>query len=861
MLIIGLFAIAVVVGLFLVGTSLAVAVGQIILALAGVFALGATFMGCFYWLKYPNNRSSRSIGATLISAVLAVLLLVSNAAPAWATVSTSVSDWWASIHAETLEEPEGPEEEEPQGSIFVGVDMDAGKLQRWVTENIPSMTWDEMKNGFDDSSLYEYETMRKDAVKAAGANFSDPVSVPFKRIEDLKKVGKITPEELAQLLSESKEEVYIKIATDPLFADMVARCLNEWNVISQQNEWFRERIEKNNAIFANTAIEERGINGFLWQINGTEQIVIRDDVFEDNIRLCVLLDMFDWERVEARTSVKNWCMPTTKLNRDIRMVEASYQESRLAIVLNYYYKDKEGQDTDRVAWSMGFNAYDKRAEIFDVSATKPTETKPNGTGDPGTKPGPKTYSISIIGYEYGTDHKTVVLKEYTPTEYTGLKDGASRTIDAPSVKGYTIHKGYESVEVTIDGTNGQAVFYYDKVNEKPYTVTVQHLDRSTGKPIYEGSTQTYYNYADKEYFKVYPRKNAGDYGYQLCSDQPSYKDGNIKGKNVTVVFEYEKKATDYFSLSYQRGYYAYGSGKWVALDADPIYVGSYRKDQEYSFTVKDPSQFNTSETHYVLQGSSRYKDTMPGKNYVIYVICDVQHKLDISYKKVVSGQGSVKVFEPYIEWIKEGGRFRIWAPELDGYYATPDPVEGRIETTGYSITVFYYKNGEKADGEGAKRPETDPVNTERDDGSGKSNAEVGGGNNLSSDGSGDHQKTEPPLKNYDGSDGGKDSSSTPTGGSNGNNSSGNGGSSDTTTVTKGDDKTSGETGNKNQEDKNVVADDGGKTHGGTAPDKSEIPVKNDTTATTVTPNENGGSDIVTDQPNDSDTGGLLAEPD
>lgn len=776
--------------------------------------------------KYQKDQATPF---DIIKAVVICLVgvgLIAFAAPkSWA----AIQDW--RIANEQTQQETPPPEEPQQQTVDLTLDMDQLDLEKWL-ENLDPNWRTTLRPSWDHGSMPSEAEARREAVAQAGGKFEFPVSTPMQDLEALLK-GEFDDAKLKTIV----KGIQKKIITDPLYADQFVQLFEKLDpIVLEQNPWLAEYKAFLDEVFGRTDSTQKGINGLL----NNEKSAMTDEVFYNNVRVAAMLDFFTPTGVEALKSSHNWYLPMCEMASDTRIVESSAQEESSAVILVCRFKGADGKEGD-VAFKIGLNVWDKRAEIFNPKVATPPKT-PTGTGNPGDKT-PDKYNILVIGYEYGTNRKTVVLSQYT--HESNVANGTSRTIKAPAVNNYTVHPGYETVTVKVNGEDAVAEFFYDRVQTtvKTYDITVRHLDRATGQPIYRGANVTSSGYRNGTTNRVWPLSNAGDYGYRLCSDQPAYQDVTIRGEDGKATFYYEKAATDH-SLYYQRGYYDYYSGKWVALDKTPIYVGEYAEGEDFSFRVKDPSEFNTATAHFILQDSSRVTGSMPGKDHTVYVPCDVQRKLDISYKKVTD-YGSVKAFEPHIEWITEGRSFRVWAPELEGYYAAPDPVEGTMTPDGYAITVFYYKNGTKPDGGGAKVPQTDPVNTERDDGSGKSNAEEGGGSNLPTDGTGDKQGNQPPLTDYNpGQNSGGNTGSTGDSG-NGNTGSDNGGQ---TTVTGGDKQTSGEKGDHTATDPDVSADDGGKTHGGSAPDKPEggIPVQDDTTVTTTTPNSNGGTTTTTE---------------
>lgn len=811
-------------GFILTQVGIAVTIGFVAMVLAGVVGAGLSIWGMYNAvLDYLDDESDRGElvinllkrGAVLI---LSGIVLFNSVPQVW----TAFSDWRISQQQEQLP----PVTDDPTSLDEYRIDYDQAQLEAWLDEFDPNWRTS-LRAKWDDSSLPEHHEERRAALIAAGGDFDDPVSTPM---QDLKALLNSQYDEA--MLARIQRGIQVKIITDPLYADQFFQAFQYVDpILTQLNPWLAERLESLNKTFSNTDRTYRGVFGLL-NNDYTAQL---DDVFYDNVRMAILFGRLRPVKVAALESTHNWHLPFSVNASDTRIVESDKQESATAIIFEARYKTTDG-DEGSCAVRLGINVWDKRVELFDPQAPvqPPKEDKPTGNGDPVKKPEEKTYTIYAIGYEWGTNKTVTVLPKATVV--SGVKSGESRTISAPNVSGYVVHAGYESVSVTVNGSNAVAEFYYDKIPAQAKTYKVTAIG-------YEWGNRN--NIVLSEY-TVYDAVPNGTYnvnakpvnGYTIHKGYETVK-VTVNGSSIRAEFYYDKVAD--YRLYYQRGYYSL-NGKWTLLDANPIYVGTYAAGADYSFNVSAPS--GNQDTNYVLRDSARITGEMPAQDYTIPVVCLVQHKLDISYKKVTD-TGSVKAFDPHREWVTEGASYYVVAPYLKGYYADPDPVAGTMGTDPVYLTVFYYKNGQKPDGGGAKLPQTDPVNTERDDGSGKSNAEVGGGENLSGDGNGGHQTSDPGASDYPaqgsndtnkpgGSSGNNDTSNTTTGNNGGAN-----------TVTGGDHQTSGETGKPAGGNETVKADDGGTTHGGTTDSNPITPVDN-TTVTTTTDNGNGTSTTTTE---------------
>lgn len=813
-------------GFILTQVGIAVTIGFVAMVLAGVVGAGLGIWGMYNAvLDYLDDESDRGElvinllkrGAVL---VLSGIVLFNSVPQVW----TAFSDWRISQQQEQLPPDDGAD----SGSLdHLKIDMDDRDLENWLAEF--NSNWRvEMLNTWDDSSMPSNAEARNKAVHDAGGKFEYAVSTPM---QDLKILldGSYTDGTLAQI----KKGIQKKIIMDPIYADgFVQACRLMAPEILTLNPWLQEYADWLDEVFGRTDSTTKGINALL----NDDCTALRTDVFYNNVRLAVLFSQFTAVGVEAAESSHNWHLPIVAKASDTRLVESPVQESSAAVIFVARYKLADGTEGE-CAIKIGINVWDKRIELFNPKAPvqPPKEDKPTGNGDPVKKPDEGTYTVYMIGYDWA-DKTTVVLEK--TTYRTKVADGTTLNVPAPDVKNYVVHPGYDTVQVTVSGDSVTAKFYYDKIpaQAKTYPVTVIGYDWSDKKTVVVSEYTVYTAVPNGTYTVTAPNK-AGytiHEGYETVSATVN----NAPGKAVV----YYDKVTDH-RLYYQRGYYSL-NGKWTLLDANPIYVGTYAAGADYGFNVSAPSS-NDQNTRYILRDNSRVTGRMPSEDYVVPVVCLVQHDIDISYKKVTD-TGSVKAFEPYKDWVTEGARFSIPIYELKGYTPKWDfATSGTMGTKPIYGTVFYYKDGQTPDGGGAKLPQTDPVNTERDDGSGKSNAEVGGGENLPGDGNGGHQTSDPGASDYPaqgsndtnkpgGSSGNNDTSNTTTGNNGGAN-----------TVTGGDHQTSGETGKPAGGDETVKADDGGTTHGGTTDSNPITPVDN-TTVTTTTDNGNGTSTTTTE---------------
>lgn len=807
----GMVATAVVYGAF--------SVTGIALAVAGV-------IGVINGIRYHAQTTIPNLIFRIVTLVLAVLILIGNLPPAWA----AYNDWRISQQQEQIPDP--PAADDPTSLDEYRVDYDQAQLEAWLEEFDPN--WQiNLRAKWDDSSLPEHYEERRAALIAAGGDFDDPVSTPM---QDLKALldGQYDEAMLARI----QRGIQVKIITDPLYADQFFQAFQYVDpVLSQLNPWLAERLDSLNEAFSNTDRTYRGVFGLL-NNDYTAQL---DDVFYDNVRMAILFGRLRPVKVAALESAHNWHLPLSVNASDTRIVESDKQESATAIIFEARYKTTDGGEGS-CAVRLGINVWDKRVELFDpqapvqpVTPSEPPKDNP-GTNDPGKKPDPKHYDVYLIGYDW-SDKTTVVLK--TTTYKTDVADKTELTIPFVPVDGYNIHPGYETVKVTVNGDDAKAVFYYDKAPAQVNNYKVTAIG---------------YDWADKttivvpEYI-VYPAVTNGTYTVNAKTDvsgytvHPGYEQVKVKvsGRDTPAVFYYDK-ATDY-SLSYQRGYWS--GSNWIPIDKTPVFVERRVAGTTYGFSVSAPNSGRV-DMRYVLSEKSYYTGAMPAQDTVIKVPCKIQWLVDVSFKKV-DGNTVTKAFEPYVDWIDNGAPLNVVNPTLPGY--TPDKVVSRSRMTeAVSETVFYWPNGRPQDGNGAKDPVVDPVNTPQDGDPNKSNADKGGGTNTTTDGNDEHQTTDPGAKDYptQGS-----TTTTPGGGGNNNNNnnnnttstSGNGGS--TATVTQGDHQTSGETGKPAGGNETVTADDGGTTHGGTT-DSNPITTVDNTTVTTTTENNNGGTTTTTE---------------
>lgn len=772
------------------------------------------------WFRYTTSRFDM-----LIRIVLGILAVAALVFSGW-KLTGEIQNW--NLSRTQVQQPadgDGETGEPEQGTLdHLKLDVDQKDMQLWLDQFDPNWRTT-IRPVWDYNSMPSQAAARREAVAAVGGQFEFPVSIPFEDFEALKS-GKATPEQLQAAL----HAIQVKIMTDPIYQDQMYQgyIMFPEEAISL-NQWLPIWKDDLDGIFANEDTLYRGINGML----NNDATAQTDEVFYNGVRAAMMLDFMKVTGVEAAESAHNWMLPITTNASDTRTVESSVQESSSALILVARYKLSDGTEGE-VAIKIGFNLYDQRLELFDPkvpvksepadSEPEPEDTNPPGTGNP------TTYSILVECYDYATNG---LLKSYTA--FSDLTNGTKKTVTAPDIANYKVRDG-GSQSVTINGSNATVKFYYDKISVSKYDITVNCYDYANNELLRTYAAFTGLTNGTK---KTITAPDIANYTVRA----PKSVDVTINGNHAVVNFYYDKVVAEH-TLYYQRGYYNY-NGTWILIDQSPVKVGVYKTGADYSFSVNAPT--GNQDTRYSLRDGSTYSGKMPDKDHTVTVVVIVEHRLNISYKKVTD-QGSVKAFEPYDNWYAEGAHYNVGAPYLEGYTAYPDPVAGRMEGDAVWMTVFYYKNGQTPDGNGAKVPQTDPANTERDDGSGKSNAETGGGHNRPTDGTGTYEPNETPAQDYPAQGSTSNKPGTTTGG-------GSSTQQTTQTVTEGDKQTSGETGGKQQnpvivpDDPNSTLHDGGYetgniTDGATAGQ-----------ATTTQPNGNGGTTTVTEDIHNTDFDG------
>lgn len=254
-------------------------------------------------------------------------------------------------------------------------------------ENYGHLSWDGQKDAWPSFAQH-----RVRAIKVAGGpTFTDPVSVPFRNIEDLKNFSKLSDEQKVAALDAAWQELEEKIIQDPIYGHMWLQFLAKFEYITINNSW----IVRNLAKLDKALLEDQGGKG--WDeyclvsykvAENASKVKITEWWYKLASRINFTLRHFERMTVERRDSEVNWHNPGRGNASYARTYEADTQEKELAIIIRLV--DKSGKE--RVL--AGVNIWDKRAEIFGdhlaivLPGVTPKKSNPSKTSDPSNPKNP-----------------------------------------------------------------------------------------------------------------------------------------------------------------------------------------------------------------------------------------------------------------------------------------------------------------------------------------------------------------------------------------------------------------------------------------------------------------------------------------
>ncbi len=127
--------------------------------------------------------------------------------------------------------------------------------------------------------------------------------------------------------------VYERIATNPIFGDMVARALieDEDNAVQGSNPWILKFIEQTNASIRNPEPYREGMR--TWLSKSYNVISPREEYKEFGTYLCNVLDHFETEGVYNLNATGKWCIASDAYGIYTRAIKDSGKSTQQALVL------------------------------------------------------------------------------------------------------------------------------------------------------------------------------------------------------------------------------------------------------------------------------------------------------------------------------------------------------------------------------------------------------------------------------------------------------------------------------------------------------------------------------------------------
>lgn len=363
---------------------------------------------------------------------------------------------------------------------------------------------------FDDSSLASRLQERIDAQKQyEGEVFDNPLDFPVKEIleklDDLKS-GKLTGEELDSWLKDVRKDLYQKVIANPVVGDAWARMLAESPLVTENNAWLTEFVQKMDEFYAIEQVQEitnenilageepglipAGLDYCLQELDdGT--VVVNPWYRFNAVRLCYLLDNFSFTgEVTTKISIRNIGFAITAEDSYSRGVFMEAQENEPALRLVHRQKALNGKPT--VVLDYGVNPKDNRPEEFDPKAQPPVEPEPEPskpvdkpqpkpTPDPEPELPPDTFvTLTFEHRERGTER---ILRDNVSVP--NQKSGTQYTYTAPGIPDYVCET--PSYTVTVPSVSKTYTIYYQKAKPAAQELRIDYVfeeDGTTAAPSY-----------------------------------------------------------------------------------------------------------------------------------------------------------------------------------------------------------------------------------------------------------------------------------------------------------------------------------------------------------------------------------------
>lgn len=259
-----------------------------------------------------------------------------------------------------------------------------------------------------------------------------------------------------------------------------------------------------------------GIDYFVQRkaVGVSEEIVVREEWARTCAYLSAAYRGYFIRGIEARESIKNWCLPSTLMEDSKALpVLADYQENREAIILSAL--NKSGKPSSLI----GLNTADSRLEVFPITTPQPKQDQPEpdkpqpdkpqpdkpkpdkpkpDNPDPEPELPPTTYTLRVF-FQLGDG------SEFFPTvtEYHEAGDGYDVKVKEDSH--YEVHankeivtrNGVKYVSGTMPAQNHDVYVIYD-----PY-LYIYYVEGPTGRSCSEYGLRDYKElYEYNEYYSV-----------------------------------------------------------------------------------------------------------------------------------------------------------------------------------------------------------------------------------------------------------------------------------------------------------------------------------------------------------------------
>lgn len=338
----------------------------------------------------------------LLSGTLSACTMMRNGEVTPSDAAGGNSETTTTITSEIVTEATSADATEPEESPFekghFTVDINAEDVNNWL--KLHGYDLEELRKNYSTESMPSCAEIRnekilmamREYVSSGAAGFTDGVAYPM--VDALKWLYKntgwntISDTERLEMINRYALDPYDReIIANPIVCDMWIQGFSESgyaNFITEDNEWLKEELEKNNARY-NSTTAPVGNSAFYYKEEENGPLLLTDEYLLTAIRVVELKRITfvpDLDNpVQCLTSKKNWCLTRTADANLVRTKLASYQESEPAVILNM--PNKNGKIVER--W--GTNTGDKRLMIYDVpkdKGTPPPTTTPTTTTVPVT---------------------------------------------------------------------------------------------------------------------------------------------------------------------------------------------------------------------------------------------------------------------------------------------------------------------------------------------------------------------------------------------------------------------------------------------------------------------------------------------